>query len=133
MPDAILCSAHDKSACIATSDLQGSMYIINFFSTWCYGCVLEHPLWEEIARHIDVYGIAWKDTEFAVERWLNENNNPYKLVFRDFGGVFGDKLGVSGAPETFVFDGSGVLLFNFKGPMNQDIWKNKILLMLENK
>ena len=27
----------------------------------------------------------------------------------------------------------GVLLFNFKGPMNQDIWKNKVLLMLENK
>jgi cytochrome c biogenesis protein CcmG/thiol:disulfide interchange protein DsbE len=133
MPDATLCLAHDKNTCVATSDLQGNMYIVNFFSTWCHGCVLEHPLWKDIAKRIDVYGIAWKDEEFSVERWLKEHSNPYKLVFKDFGGAFGDKLGVIGVPETFICDASGNLLFNLKGLMDKDIWQNKVLPILENK
>ncbi len=57
--------------------------------------------------------------------------NPYDLSVKDTDGRIGIEYGVYGVPETFVIDKNGVIRYKQIGPITEEVWKSKMLPMLE--
>lgn len=108
---------------VTQNDLPNRPYLINFWGTWCPACHLEHPFLLELADlGIPILGIDYKDDKSRAEQWLVQKGNPYESVLMDEMGHFGVDMGVTGAPETFVVDGSGVIVYRHQGVINAENW-----------
>ena len=57
----------------AISKNQEHLKIVNFFASWCPPCKVEHPQLMELANNYKIYGIAKKDNEENVNKWLKTN------------------------------------------------------------
>jgi len=49
----------------------------------------------------------------------------------DFDGSLRIDLGVTGAPETFLVDQNGMILYRHIGALNADIWNEKFVPLLD--
>ncbi|ETI58203.1 DsbE family thiol:disulfide interchange protein [Marinomonas profundimaris] len=108
---------------VTQNDLPSRPYLINFWGTWCPACHLEHPFLIELAdQGIPILGIDYKDNKSRAEQWLAQKGNPYESVLMDEMGHFGVDMGVTGAPETFVVDGSGLIVYRHQGVINTENW-----------
>ncbi|MGN7618650.1 MAG: DsbE family thiol:disulfide interchange protein [Ehrlichia sp.] len=117
-----------------TKDLIGHPYIINVFASWCTTCQEEHDLWLDISRKkvIKIYGINYLDTEYKVQQWLKIHGNPYTKIAKDYSGKVGNILGVTGVPETFVFNKDGKIILHIHGSVSKDTWENQISKLIQN-
>ena len=108
--------------------LPKSPYLINFWGTWCPACSFEHEYLMTLQQQgVNIVGVDYKDETAAAITWLNERGDPYSHVLLDEMGVFGVEMGVTGAPETFVVDSNGVVVYRHQGIVNEAVW----LLMQE--
>jgi cytochrome c biogenesis protein CcmG/thiol:disulfide interchange protein DsbE len=57
---------------------------------------------------------------------LAQFGNPYDLVVVDADGALGVELGVYGAPETFLLDSNGRVVFKRVGDINPRIWRDEL-------
>jgi cytochrome c biogenesis protein CcmG/thiol:disulfide interchange protein DsbE len=71
----------------------------------------------------------WDKREPAL-RWLAELGNPYVSVAFDPEGRTAIDWGVYGAPETFLIDGSGLVVKKHIGPITPDVWEHEFLPLL---
>lgn len=112
-----------------TSQLgQGEVSVVNFWASWCGPCVQEHPLLVDLQRRgITVYGVNYKDQPTAARRFLGRYGNPFKAVGADPNGRTAIDWGVYGMPETFVVDGSGVIVFKHVGPLTPEAFEHKLM------
>lgn len=118
---------------LTTKDIKGKIALVNVWATWCPNCLMENPEMIRIARtqHIPIYGIDYNDNPAKAARWLKVNGNPYKFVIVDRRGTLGLNLGVYGAPETFIVDAKGIIHHRQVGPIDQQIFENTILPIIE--
>lgn len=108
---------------ITQVDLPNTPYLINFWGTWCPACHVEHPFLKALANEgVVIVGIDYKDEKALAEKWLEEKGNPYQMVLMDEVGHFGVNMGVTGAPETFVVDRLGVIVYRLQGVVNERNW-----------
>ena len=54
--------------------------------------------------------------------WLEKYKNPYAVTVADTKGRLGFDLGVTGAPETFVVNAQGEIVYRHIGVVNQSVW-----------
>ena len=69
------------------------------------------------AKGVALYGVAQKDSDENVRRFLGAKGNPYAKVGLDPSERTGIDWGVYGVPETFVVRGDGTIAYKFVGPM----------------
>jgi cytochrome c biogenesis protein CcmG, thiol:disulfide interchange protein DsbE len=107
--------------------------LINVFASWCPPCSMEHPVLVELGKtgKIDIYGIAWKDSENNVKAWLEKRGNPYKAVGIDLERTTTIPLALTGTPETFIVDKNGVIIFNYKSYLTDEVIEREILPLIE--
>ena len=119
---------------ITNKELLGKFYILNVWASWCYGCSLEHNHLMNIYKNneIDIFGLNYKDEKNSAINWLKERGNPYKNVIVDVNGNIAIDYGVYGAPETFIINEDGVIIYKHVGPIDQSFY-NKIILPLMKK
>ncbi len=67
------------------------------------------------------------DQRAKAAQWLEELGNPYQAVAFDSDGRTAINWGVYGAPETFLVDGKGRIIYKFISPMTQDVWDREFL------
>ena len=105
--------------------LEGKV-LLNVWASWCITCLVEHPFLKSITQSKDVklIGINYKDQSFNAEKYLLENGDPYIFSIYDLSGEFSLKLGVTGAPETFLLI-DGVIVSHRIGEVNMEIWNEK--------
>ncbi len=104
--------------------LPDTPYLMNFWATWCPSCSAEHAYLGELAEQgVNIVGIDYKDETEAAKKWLAERGNPYSMVLTDEMGHFGVDMGITGAPETFVISGDGVVLYRHQGVVNAEVWQ----------
>lgn len=99
-----------KQWCLA--DLKGRPVVLNYWSTWCGPCKYEHPLLLQAAQaYPDVVflGVIYSDEPDAVRRYLTRNGQGYPHLVDD-GGRTAIDYGVTGVPESFFIDRSGVIV-----------------------
>jgi cytochrome c biogenesis protein CcmG/thiol:disulfide interchange protein DsbE len=141
-------SAPDKM--LSPKDMQGQVWLLNVWASWCVSCRQEHPVLVDLAKnHSDValLGLSYKEVrgdgnidmskvEPEMERrmafqranqWLAQHGNPYKLTLMDLDGRVGIDYGVYGVPETYVIDKAGIIRLKYTGPITPDVLATKIL------
>jgi cytochrome c biogenesis protein CcmG/thiol:disulfide interchange protein DsbE len=122
VPDFTLVSL-ETDQLVTQEDLPDGPYLINFWGTWCPACHLEHPFLVELADEgVIIIGIDYKDEKNLAQQWLVQKGNPYVNVLMDEIGHFGVDMGVTGAPETFVVDRSGMIVYRHQGVINAQNW-----------
>lgn len=114
--DAVLEGALDAQG------LMGGPYMLNVWASWCVPCRVEHPqLMQLSAAGVTVHGLVWRDAEVDARAFLQELGDPFSHVGVDPDGRIGERLGVSGAPETYIIDADGVVAAHIKGPLTPDV------------
>ena len=118
-----------SSEAFSESAMRGRWYLLNVWGTWCPECLNEHDMLLEIARSdvIPMVGLNWKDDDAAAMSWLSQLGDPYDVVAVDRDGQVAIDWGVYGAPETFLIDASGTVVYKHVGPLNREIWQRQFL------
>ena len=124
-----LAKLHAPGETLAASDLQGKVWLLNVWASWCVSCREEHPLLMQLAKAniVPVYGLEYKDEPADGRRWLAQNGDPYTASIVDRDGRVGIDYGVYGVPETFLIDKTGVIRYKQIGPITADALQRKIL------
>jgi cytochrome c biogenesis protein CcmG, thiol:disulfide interchange protein DsbE len=137
---------------LGPKDMQGKVWLLNVWSTWCVSCRQEHPVLVEFSKRANVplLGLNYKevrgDGEFDISKmpepeekalalqragqWLAEHGNPYTETLMDIDGRVGIDYGVYGVPETYVIDKAGIIRMKQTGPINPEVLEKKILPLL---
>ena len=124
---------HKPEQHIKTADLQGQVWLLNVWASWCVSCRAEHEVVKRfVAMGIaPVYGLNYKDKPEDAKRWLNALGDPYKASLMDISGDAGIDWGVYGVPETFVIDKKGIVRYKQVGPVTNSIIDEKILPLVK--
>lgn len=132
-PEFELPAALEEFPGLATIDLKkGDVTMVNFFGSWCPPCEVEHPVLMELAaRGIEIYAIDYKDTGPKAQAFLDRLGNPYTRIGEDTEGRTGIDFGITGVPETFIFNGEGRIVYQFIGPMTPADVENVIMPVRE--
>jgi cytochrome c biogenesis protein CcmG, thiol:disulfide interchange protein DsbE len=109
--------------------LKGQVYVLNVWGTWCVACRQEHEALLAISQQhvVPIIGLDYMDQRDKAKQWLNQLGNPYQAVAFDTDGRTAIDWGVYGAPETFLVDGQGRVLYKFISPMTPEIWQREFL------
>ena len=95
--------------------------LINVFASWCAPCRAEQPQLLRLKQQgVRIIGIAWKDDPAKTQTLLSEIGDPFTVVYSDLDGRAAVELGISGAPETFVVDGRGVIIDKWAAPITDE-------------
>lgn len=113
---------------VAREDLLGQPVLVNVWATWCPTCKAEHDELLRIRRNtgLRIVGVNYKDDAAKARRWLQAYGNPYDMVIQDPDGSLGVELGVYGAPESFLLNADGVILYKRVGDINPRIWRDEL-------
>jgi cytochrome c biogenesis protein CcmG/thiol:disulfide interchange protein DsbE len=114
---------------VSNADLKGQVYVLNVWGTWCVACRQEHEALLAIAqqRKVPIIGLDYMDERGKAQRWLQQLGNPYAAVAFDTDGRTAIDWGVYGAPETFLVDGQGRVLYKFISPMTAEVWEREFM------
>lgn len=114
-------------------DMQGQVWLLNVWASWCVACRDEHPLLMELSRGgvVPIVGMDYKDTRDEALKWLAHGGDPYVLVAVDADGRVGIDYGVYGVPETYVIDKFGVIAYKQIGPITDEVLSTNILPLVK--
>ena len=128
-PAFVLPSVFNPNENIDNRKLIGRPYILNVWGTWCTECRYEHETLLQISREyaIPIIGLNSKDERENAVDWLNQAGNPYRQVAFDKKGDAALDWGVYGAPETFLIDSHGQVVFKFITGMTMQVWQKEFL------
>ncbi len=111
---------------MGSASYAGQMTLVNIWATWCVGCRQEHDFLNRLSEQdiIPIYGINWRDNHGDASQWLQQLGDPYVASGYDGDGRIGIEWGAYGAPETFLINADGIVLYKHLGPLNAAIWQN---------
>ena len=134
-------------------DMQGKVWLLNVWSTWCVSCRQEHPMLVQMAKSqtVTLIGLNYKEVRgdasfdmskinaeaektMATQRasaWLQRHGNPYALSALDLDGRVGIDYGVYGVPETYVIDKAGIIRLQHTGPITPEVFSGKLLPLVK--
>ena len=75
---------------------------------------------------VRIIGINYKDDPAKARLWLAQYGDPYELNLIDPDGALGVELGVYGAPETFLLNAGGDVVFKQVGAIDGQVWQQEI-------
>jgi cytochrome c biogenesis protein CcmG, thiol:disulfide interchange protein DsbE len=110
------------------ADVRGRVVLVNVWATWCPTCRAEHDELLRINKDngVPIVGINYKDDPAKARLWLQRYGDPYVFNIVDRDGRLGVDLGVYGAPETFLVDAAGTIVYKRVGEVNRSIWEREI-------
>jgi len=133
-------------------EMQGKVWLLNVWASWCVSCRQEHPVLIEFARksNVPLIGLNYKevrgDGSFDMNKmsadeekrlglqranhWLAKHGDPYRLSVLDLDGRVGIDFGVYGVPETYVIDKTGLIRLKYTGPISPEVLEDKLLPLI---
>ena len=119
----------DPSQKISSREFAGKPYVVNIWGSWCFACRDEHPVLMELARRgeVPLVGLNWRDELPLAQQWLKEFGNPYVATAFDPKGDVGIDYGAYGAPETYLVDARGIIVFKYVSPVTIEVWEREFL------
>ncbi|MBC6943766.1 MAG: DsbE family thiol:disulfide interchange protein [Xanthomonadales bacterium] len=112
-----------------SKDLAGEPYLLNVFASWCFACRDEHPILMQQGKRLGIrlVGFNYKDEAADAKRWLAQYGNPYDVVIADLPGKVAIDFGVTGAPESFLVDGNGIIRYKHISPITPEVIERELL------
>ena len=132
VPDWELPRMDDPATKLGARQLKGQWYVLNVWGSWCYACRAEHAmlLQARATSSVRIIGVDWKDEEDDAHTWLTKLGNPYTDLVTDHEGSTAIDLGVAAAPESFLVNPEGVIVYKQVGVITAEAWKNEFLSRL---
>jgi cytochrome c biogenesis protein CcmG/thiol:disulfide interchange protein DsbE len=114
---------------VSSEQFKGHWTLVNVWGSWCISCREEHPMLLTIHQQaqIPIVGIDWNDDEGDARDWLGQLGNPYSAIGVDHDGRVAIDWGVYGAPESFLVNPSGTVVYKQVGVITADVWKHQFL------
>ncbi|MGI9319712.1 MAG: DsbE family thiol:disulfide interchange protein [bacterium] len=122
---------HNPVERVSHRTLEGKVWLLNVWASWCVACLQEHSIITELSNQIDIIGLNYKDERSKAKEWLNKHGNPYLISAYDNTGDVGIDYGVYGVPETFVVDQMGQIRYKHIGPVSAEDVKQKLIPIVE--
>jgi cytochrome c biogenesis protein CcmG/thiol:disulfide interchange protein DsbE len=118
---------------VTQDELIGTPFLLNVWASWCVTCRVEHPVIEELASSglIRVVGLNYRDETADALAWLEHFGNPYELNVADITGRTAIDFGVYAAPESFLVDPQGNIVFKQIGAVTPEVIEKEIVPRLE--
>lgn len=111
----------DNGERVTFAELKGKPLVINFWATWCGPCKQEDPVlrWgsRKFAQDAAFIGVVFEDTVENARRAMAENNLGFPQLEDPLSSMAVD-YGVTGVPETYFMDASGLIRDKFVGPID---------------
>ena len=109
----------------SSAALAGRPAIVNVWASWCIpACVDEHPILLSAAAdyrdQLSVVGILYQDTPDGARAFLARYGDGGWPNVLDASGRIAVDLGVTGPPETFFVDGTGIVRARHVGPLTAE-------------
>lgn len=123
----------DANKQFSAQDMQGQVWLLNVWASWCTACKDEHPVLMDLARRniVPVLGLNYKDKREDGQAVLRRSGNPYLLTLFDADGKIGFDYGVYGVPETYVIDKQGIIRDKLIGAATPKNLAERILPLVE--
>lgn len=102
-----------------SANLGQEAVVVNFFSSWCGPCRVEHPLLMELKEVAPIIGINYMDDHAKAQEFLGKLGNPYRDIAIDQNGDFGVALGIDSVPRTLVVAG-GRIVYAHRGILKRE-------------
>jgi len=128
-PEFALTDVMDDTRIVSNSTLKGQVYVLNVWASWCLPCRQEHAQLLEISRQkiVPIIGLDYMDQREKAKQLLEQLGNPYTAVPFDKDGRTAIDWGVYGAPETYLVNAKGQIVFKFISPITAEIWQKEFL------
>lgn len=102
------------------ADYRGKVVLLNFWATWCPPCKEEMPSMQKLYEHFKdrdfvMLTVSIDDHSEDVAPFMKELGLTFPVGF-DPGAVVGGEYGLTGVPETFLIDKTGVVMHHLVGP-----------------
>jgi cytochrome c biogenesis protein CcmG, thiol:disulfide interchange protein DsbE len=119
----------DPATLVTSASLKGHWYLFNVWGTWCVECRAEHDMLLKVhaSGKVPLIGLDWKDDNARAKEWLRQLGNPYQQVLTDQAGTAAIDWGVYGAPETFLVNPQGIVVYKHVGALDEETWMKEIL------
>lgn len=129
LPEFSLPSVFAHQPPVTSSQFSGKMVLVNVFASWCMTCLIEHPMLTKLTKEtgLPIIGIAWKDKGEHIRQWLEKHGSPYAAVGADRDGRIAIDLGVTGAPESFLVNAQGIVIYRFAGALTEEIIRDEVM------
>jgi cytochrome c biogenesis protein CcmG/thiol:disulfide interchange protein DsbE len=101
--------------------IGGKPRLVNVFASWCIHCITEAPVLGQLRlAGVEIVGVAIRDREEDVARFLAQHGNPYSRIGADDVSAVQFALGSSGVPESFIVDARGTIRYQHIGEIRPD-------------
>ena len=124
---------HQPEKSLSSRELQGKVWVLNVWASWCPPCLVEHPVVTALAKSglAPVVGLNYKDAREDALPWLKRNGDPYQFSVHDAAGRIAIDYGVYGVPETYVIDQGGVIRYKHVGPLTREVAQKKLRTLVK--
>jgi cytochrome c biogenesis protein CcmG/thiol:disulfide interchange protein DsbE len=107
---------------LSSADLAGQPYLLNFWASWCIpACVDEHPVLltahDRYGDRLAVVGVLYQDSTTDALGFLARYGDGGWPNLLDADGRLAIEYGVTGPPETYFVDATGIVRGRHFGPM----------------
>ena len=132
-PDFVLPELLKPGSTVDSRQFRGRWALINVWGTWCFECRAEHEQLLAIQRSgkAAVVGLNYKDKDDAARSWLAELGNPYEAVAVDRESQTALDYGVYGAPESFLVNPQGIIVYKVVSAITPALWQDKLLPLID--
>jgi len=129
MPSFSLPLLGQEDVIVNSDELIGEPFLVNFWASWCVTCRVEHPVIEELAESgvLRIIGLNFRDETEDAQAWLEYFGNPYAMNVSDYSGRTSIDFGVYAAPESFLVDAEGTIVFKQLGALTHEVIEQEIL------
>lgn len=79
------------------------------------------------SQAVPIYGLNYRDQRDKAQQWLRQLGDPYVATGYDPDGAASLDWGVYGAPETFLIDPQGVVVYKHLGPLTLAVWSKEFV------
>ena len=102
---------------------NNKFYLINIWASWCLPCRDEHVFLMKLSNQtsLEIVGLNYKDDNKKAKNFLNELDNPYKIILSDKSGTIAIEWGAYGVPETFLIYDKKIIK-KIIGPIDEDLF-----------
>lgn len=119
----------DQTGKITLKEFSGRILLLNFWASWCDACHEEarelNRIQEGLGAEVVILGVGIQDTRENLEEFARRYNFRFPLA-RDPEGELAVSYGVTGIPETFLIDGTGVIRYRWRGPISFEMVHKEI-------
>jgi cytochrome c biogenesis protein CcmG, thiol:disulfide interchange protein DsbE len=104
---------------VTVASFRGRPLVLNFWASWCTPCRTEAPVLADASRStpgVSFLGAAMQDSDAPARAFEAEFQVPYADGLDTENGYLG--YGVTGPPETYFIDATGLIRYRFAGPLD---------------